>query len=72
MKRGAYDFITKPFDHDALVLRLEKAFERSRLLKENIQLHNVCQASDMFQNIVGKSPQMLRVFETIQMVAKTI
>ena len=33
MKSGAYDFITKPFDHDALILRLEKALERSSLLK---------------------------------------
>ena len=70
MKRGAYDFITKPFDHDALVLRLEKAFERSCLLKENIRLQSVCQPTDMFQDLVGKSPQMLRVYETIQMVAK--
>ena len=56
MKRGAYDFITKPFDHDALVIRLEKAFERSRLLKENQRLQNACQATDMFQELVGKSP----------------
>ena len=70
MKRGAYDFITKPFDHDALVMRLEKAFERSRLLKENQRLQNECQATDMFQELVGKSPQMQRVYETIRMVAK--
>ena len=67
MKSGAYDFITKPFDLDALILRLEKAFERSRLLKENIRLHNECRATDMFQELVGKSPQMQRVYETIQM-----
>ena len=35
MKNGAYDFVTKPFDHDALVVSLKKALERSRLLKEN-------------------------------------
>ena len=38
MKSGAYDFITKPFEHDALLLRLEKALERSALLKENQRL----------------------------------
>ena len=70
MKGGAYDFITKPFDLDALVLRLDKAFERSRLLKENTRLQNECTTTDMFQELVGKSPQMLRVYETIQMVAK--
>ncbi len=70
MKRGAYDFVTKPFDHDALVMRLEKAFERSRLLKENLRLHHECRSTDMFQELVGKSPIMQRVYETIQMVAK--
>ncbi len=70
MKRGAYDFVTKPFDHDALVMRLEKAFERSRLLKENLRLHCECHATEMFQELVGKSPKMQRVYETIQMVAK--
>jgi len=70
MKRGAYDFVTKPFDHDALVMRLEKAFERSRLLKENLRLHHECHSTEMFQELVGKSPKMQRVYETIQMVAK--
>jgi len=70
MKRGAYDFITKPFDHDALVVRLEKAFERSRLLKENLRLHHECRSTDMFQELVGKSPEMQRVYETIRTVAQ--
>lgn len=71
MKRGAYDFITKPFDHDALVLRLEKALERSTLLKENIRLQKECYTNHVFQDLVGKSARMQRVFEAIQMVAKT-
>jgi DNA-binding NtrC family response regulator len=71
MKSGAYDYITKPFDHDALVLRLEKALERNRLLMENIRLQKECRESDVFQKLVGKSSKMQRVYETIQMVAKT-
>jgi DNA-binding NtrC family response regulator len=70
MKRGAYDFITKPFDHEALVLRIEKALERSSLLRENIRLQQVC-PDDVFQDLVGKSLKIQRVYETIQMVAKT-
>jgi DNA-binding NtrC family response regulator len=71
MRNGAYDFVTKPFDHDALIVRLEKALERSRLLKENQRLQMVCRERTVFQNIVGKSATMNRIYETIQMVAKT-
>ncbi len=69
MKRGAYDFITKPFDHDALLLRLEKAFERSSLLKENQRLQRACKGRTAFQQLVGKSAAMQRVYETIRMVS---
>jgi len=71
MKNGAYDFITKPFDHDALVLRLEKAFERSTLLRENLRLQKECWDIHVFQDLVGKSTRMKKVYETIQTVAKT-
>jgi len=71
MKSGAYDFITKPFDHDALVVRLEKALERSNLLRENLRLQEECRADSAFQKIVGKSAAMKKLFETIQMVAKS-
>jgi len=71
MKFGAYDFITKPFEHETLVIRLQKALERSRLLRENLRLQQECMGGDTFQNLVGKSPRMQRVYETIQMVSKT-
>ena len=71
MKHGAYDFITKPFDHDALVLRLEKALERSSLLKENLRLQFECRQIAPFENIVGNSARMKQVYETIRTVAKT-
>ena len=71
MKFGAYDFITKPFEHETLIIRLQKALERSHLLKENLRLQQECMDGDIFQNLVGKSPKMQRVYETIQMVSKT-
>ncbi len=71
IKAGAYDFITKPFDHDGLVLTLSKALERSRLLRENLRLQRWVQEESAFQNLVGRSRAMQRVYEAIQMVAKT-
>lgn len=72
MKRGAYDFITKPFDHDALVMRLDKALERSRLINENIRLQQACgDDNDLFHGMVGRCDGMQRIFQTIEMVAKT-
>lgn len=71
MKHGAYDFITKPFDHDALILRLEKALERNRLVKENLRLQRECQEQSPLENLVGKSTAMQKVYDTLQMVAQT-
>lgn len=71
MQNGAYDFITKPFDLDALVVRLQKALERSTLLKENRRLQKACENTPVFQDLVGKSSAMKHVFETIRMVADT-
>jgi DNA-binding NtrC family response regulator len=71
MRSGAYDFITKPFEHDALVLRLEKALERSVLIQENQRLQQACGPLAVFQDLVGKSAVMQRLYETIQMAAKT-
>jgi DNA-binding NtrC family response regulator len=71
MKHGAYDFITKPFEHEALIIRLQKALERGELIRENTRLQRTCNGGSVFQNLVGKSPAMQRLYETIQMVAAT-
>lgn len=71
IKRGAYDFITKPFDKDALLRTLRKGFERNRLLRENMNLRRrVCDQAGL-ENLVGQSPRMRQLFETIQAIARS-
>jgi DNA-binding NtrC family response regulator len=71
MRNGAYDFISKPFDHETILIRLEKALERSSLIRENYRLQMECQDRQVFHKLVGNSQIMNRLYETIQMVAKT-
>ena len=71
IKAGAYDFIQKPFDEERMIHLLEKGLELNRLVRENVRLmEKVCE-KDPFENMVGKSEPMLKVFRTIQMLAKT-
>jgi DNA-binding NtrC family response regulator len=71
IKKGAYDFITKPFDYGDLVHVLRKALERCHLLRENLNLQRRVKENKPFQDLIGTSPAMQRVYETIQMIAKT-
>ena len=71
IKEGAYDFITKPFEHDKLLHLLEKAFERSRLLRENLLLHRRIEQQESLDEIVGVSPKMQKIFDTIRLVERS-
>jgi two-component system, NtrC family, response regulator PilR len=71
MKAGAYDYITKPFKVDAVRVVIDKALEKSELVKENFRLKRQIQEQSRFESIVGRSPAMRRVFEMISRVAST-
>ncbi|WP_319522612.1 sigma-54 dependent transcriptional regulator [uncultured Desulfosarcina sp.] len=71
IKKGAYDFITKPFDRDALVLLIQKAAERGRLLRENLDLRERIADTERFENFIGTSARMQKIYETIQMISRT-
>ncbi len=71
MRQGAYDFISKPFDHETIIMRLEKALERSSLIRENYRLQMECKNREVFHKLVGNSVMMYGLYETLQLVAYT-
>lgn len=69
MKHGAYDYISKPFKPDEIILNLRKAEERERLRKENILLKKEINKEFGFENIITKNDKMLQIFETIHKIS---
>jgi len=69
MKLGAYDYISKPFKTDEIILTLRKAEEREQLRKENQLLRREVLREYSFENIVSKNAKMKEIFEVIKKVA---
>jgi DNA-binding NtrC family response regulator len=66
MKRGAFDYITKPFKNDEVLVVLRNAVERRRLMAENTALRQNLQAQyHKFSGIIGRSSRMKQVFDLI-------
>ena len=73
IKKGAYDYISKPFKPDEVLLTLKKAEERERLKKENVRLKtriNEIEKQYSFGNIIARSEVMAHVLELVKKVAK--
>jgi len=71
MKLGAFDYLSKPFTDDELVLVVQKAIEKKSLVEENISLRKELLDRFSFSNIVGKNQRILQVFRQIEKVAPT-
>ncbi|OPX40708.1 MAG: two-component system response regulator [Desulfobacteraceae bacterium 4484_190.3] len=69
LKKGAYDYLTKPLDFDELHLTMERAMDHTHLKEENRLLKASLGEKFDRRNIIGNSPQMVRLFETIAQVA---
>ena len=74
MKRGAYDYLSKPFENEELVLLLRKAEERERLFRENQslrrQLGAVAEPVVGLEDIVARSQRMTDLFRTLRKIAE--
>jgi len=68
-QEGAYDFISKPFKRDEIIIVLKKAEERERLKEENRTLRAEVAGKKSFYGLVGRNPAMLVIYDQIQRVA---
>ena len=71
IKRGAWDFVSKPFQIDELLHVLDSAMEQRRLKSENAYLRSQLEERYSFEGIVGKSRPMERLFQLLETVAPT-
>ncbi len=71
MKSGAYDYITKPFNREALKLTVRKALQFCDLTEENKRMKSELSDLSDFHTIIGSSEEMKKVFEVIRKVADT-
>jgi two-component system response regulator AtoC len=69
MKKGAFDFLTKPVDLEHLRLLVSRAGEHLKLVRENRKLHSRLEGQDTFRKIVRRSPSMQAAATVIKQVA---
>jgi len=71
MRAGAFDYITKPFEPDAVVLTIERALERRVLEEENRRLRRALDQTSSFGDLIGESPAMREIFALVRKVANS-
>jgi DNA-binding NtrC family response regulator len=71
IKRGAWDFVSKPFQIDELTHALEAALEQRRLKSENAYLRAQLDERYRFEGLIGKSPAMKRLFQLLETITAT-
>jgi len=71
MKKGAYSYLTKPFDGHELLMQINNCLETSKLSKEVKQLQRLVKERYGFDNIIGRSEKMKKVFEQVTLAAVT-
>ncbi len=69
MRGGAYDFVQKPFENDQLVMTIQRAVEKRRLVQENAALKSNFNARGMGHVLIGQSPPMRKLAQQIQQIA---
>jgi DNA-binding NtrC family response regulator len=71
MRLGAYDYIAKPFSFDELDQRLQRCMNARELRRENVHLRGLLRDKYHYENLVGRSEGMQRIFRLIRQVSQT-
>lgn len=71
-RRGAYDYITKPFRRERIMMTVDKAMKWQAIIQENQALRDALAEKKGFATLVGSSPAMKSIFERIRQVAPTM
>ncbi|HSB32575.1 MAG TPA: sigma-54 dependent transcriptional regulator [Candidatus Sulfobium mesophilum] len=69
MKKGAFDYLTKPLSKDSLIMTVKRAAEHTELIRENLQLHRELYDRFRIEGIVGKSGMMQEAIEIMKKVS---
>ncbi len=71
MKEGAYDYISKPFHLDEVLLVVQRSLEQKTLKEEHESFRRELQNKYRLENIIGRSPQMLDVYKVVAKAAES-
>lgn len=71
MKAGAYDYLSKPINIDEVRIVIRKALNQMTLVEENILLKKQLKGKYKFENIIGVSPQMQKIYQLMERVIET-
>jgi DNA-binding NtrC family response regulator len=69
MKKGAFEYITRPFRNDEVLHIVNNAVKQKELIEENLNLREVLKKKYRFENIIGKNDKMIQVFKLIRQAA---
>ena len=72
IRKGAYDYITKPFRRELIVLTIDKVMKWQEIMGENLALRQALAEKGVFSSMIGSSPVMVEIFEHIRQVAPTM
>jgi len=71
MKLGAYDYITKPFDNEELLLCIKKALDSQKLTNEVISLRKQLDEKNLLEEVIGSSKEFQQVINQVKLIAPT-